>query len=124
MAGREETIRTQLRQPLPALTIIPRAHTSHRAIRQDRVDERFLFEWANFEDDVKTYFSQATLNQRVPVNDTAVDHIIVSNKIGVSGRFYQQVGQVVGKAWGRSGIDELRNFRFHDAQTDNSIRNR
>ncbi|KAJ6257871.1 hypothetical protein Dda_7660 [Drechslerella dactyloides] len=123
MARREEAVRSQLRQPLPPLTTIPGARFVHPNTRRDRVDQRFLFEWSKFEDDVNAFFSQVALDGlRVLLNDTAADHVIVGSDSGVSGRFYQHVGHVVGKAWACSEIDGLRNFRFHDAQIDRQFR--
>ncbi|KAF3910705.1 hypothetical protein ABW21_db0207937 [Orbilia brochopaga] len=58
------------------------------------------------------------LQNRVPKLDLAPDLIIVRDEVSTAGRFMQHVGQVIGKAWSASRVEDVSLLRFHDAHVN------
>ncbi|KAK6344185.1 hypothetical protein TWF696_007827 [Orbilia brochopaga] len=122
--GRTEAVQTQLKKPLPALNIVTNAHALYSSewTRTESLKPECLVDWGDFLDDVEEFFSTRDLFQRVAINDSAVEHVIVGNETGVSGRVFANVGQPLGKAWSSCGIEGLQGLRFHDPQVDEKVR--
>ncbi|KAF3908019.1 hypothetical protein ABW21_db0201053 [Orbilia brochopaga] len=123
MAIQQEAASSQLRRKLPPLKLIPGCDTQHPVRSPHSLAKELVFTWEGFEEQVTGYFaSTGGLRQRVALNDTSAETIIVGNEIGLSGQFFHNVGHTVAKAWSACFLDDLGSFRFHDPQVSGRVR--
>ncbi|KAI5811425.1 hypothetical protein DFH27DRAFT_620698 [Peziza echinospora] len=104
----------QLAQPLPRL--VQQATSSNASVRNVRLARSCMHLWPNFLENVKATIQGLNLNGMISVHDRIEGELYyVGNELGLTGRFVENLGVPVTKAY-RYGNDDpaLNGLRFGD----------
>lgn len=105
----------QISQPLPPLVI--QGCTTHPSIGTNRLSIHHMHLWPNFLQDVRNAISGLAMDRKISITNNAEGELYyVGNELGLTGRFVQNVGVAVTKAFkhGSSNASTLSHLRFAD----------
>ncbi|KAF3122999.1 hypothetical protein TWF569_002015 [Orbilia oligospora] len=110
------TVEEALALTLPK--ILHRYGTRHSAsLQKDFMDRRLIYYWKGFEVDVMQSLEKSDLTGELNfINPPEREVILVGNEHGLTGRFQENVGTLLGRAFDTSADSKINRLRFGDSQ--------
>ncbi|KAF3124337.1 hypothetical protein TWF703_000457 [Orbilia oligospora] len=109
------TVEEALALTLPK--ILHRYGTRHSAsLQKDFIDRRLIYYWKGFEVDVMQSLEKSDLTGELNFINPEREVILVGNEHGLTGRFQENVGTLLGRAFDTSADSKINRLRFGDSQ--------